>query len=54
MNTAVYLLRALQLGLRLPDLEELTVGMVIDLITESANDGYEYDIKATQDDFDKF
>lgn len=54
MNTAVYLLRALQAGLRLSDLEELSVGMVMDIITESANDGYEYEIKATQADFDSF
>jgi len=54
MNTAVYLLRAFQVGISLPDLDELSVGMVMDIITESANDGYEYDAKATQADFDSF
>lgn len=48
------LLRAVQLGLRLSDLEELTLGDLLDMMTESANDQYEYPTKATQDDFRSF
>ena len=48
------MLRALQLGLRLSDLEEITLGDLIDMIIENDNDNYEYPIKATQDDFRSF
>jgi hypothetical protein len=54
MSTALYLNRALSLGLTLADLESVGVGTVIDMITESENDSYDYPIKATQADFDKF
>lgn len=36
------------------DLDELDVGMVYDIMIESGNDNEEYDIKATQADFDRF
>ena len=48
------MLRAVQLGLRLSDLEEITIGDLVDMLIESANDGYEYPIKATQEDFRSF
>ena len=48
------MLRAVQLGLRLCDLEELTVGDLVDMLIENENDNYEYPIKATQDDFRSF
>ncbi len=54
MNTAVYFLRAKQLGLTLDEMEDLTVGFVTDLTVESNNDSYDYDELATQDDFRKF
>jgi len=38
----------------LADLESVEVGLVIDMITETANDTYEWPQKATQADFDKF
>lgn len=47
-------LRALQLGLRLTDLDQITVGDLVDLIIESSNDEYEYPVKATQEDFRSF
>lgn len=53
-NTALYLLRCTELGLHDQDLESLTYGMVIDMLTEKGNDGVEYKEVATQDDFDKF
>ena len=54
MNTAVFLLRCVQLGISLADLELLTVGMVNDMYTEQANDELKDPIKATQRDFDTF
>lgn len=53
-NTALYLLRCTQLGLHYEDMEHMTVGMVIDMMTEQANDACEYPTKATQDDFKNF
>ena len=54
MNTAVFLLRAVQLGVSLSDLDLLTVGMVNDMYTELMNDDVKYPVKATQQDFDRF
>ena len=34
--------------------DEYTIGMVLDLLTEQANDQEEYDIIATQDDINAF
>lgn len=54
MNTALFLLRALQVGLSLSDLDTLEYGEVVDIIIESANDNCEYAQKATQEDMDRF
>lgn len=54
MTTALFVLRAIQIGLRLEDLDSLEYGEVVDLMIESANDDYEYKILATQEDFDRF
>jgi hypothetical protein len=48
------MLRCLQIGLRLPDLDELDYGFVLDMIIEGGNDGQKYQQVATQEDFDKF
>ena len=53
-NTAVYLLRCAELGLHDNDLEFLTYGMVLDMMTEKTNDTAEYKELAQQNDFDKF
>ena len=53
MTTPLFLLRCVQLGINLSELDLLTVGMVYDMITESGNDQYKYKSKATQEDFDK-
>lgn len=42
------------MGLTLDEMEQLTVGFVIDLMTEAVNDDYNYQEKASQADFDKF
>jgi len=54
MNTALYTLRCIQVGLSLSDLDCLDYGFVMDIIKESHNDDYKYQQVATQADFDKF
>ena len=53
-NTALYFLRATQIGLKIEDLEQIERGMLFDMITESSNDNEQYDYVATQSDFDAF
>lgn len=53
-STALILLRALQLGLNLYDLELITLGMLYDIMTEKANDSAEYDEIATAEDIANF
>lgn len=53
-GTALILLRCLQAGLSLADLEEITLGMVFDILTEQRNDSHEYTEEATQEDIDNF
>lgn len=52
MTTPLFMLRCLQIGLRLSELDQLTIGMVNDMFIEQGNDSYEYPYKATQADFD--
>ncbi len=54
MTTPLFLLRCLQIGLSLRDLDLLTVWMVNDIFVENQNDDYEYDEVADQADFDAF
>ena len=58
MTTALYLLRAKQIGLNLSEMEAMEEGMVLDLLAESANDRAaedgEYRQLATQQDFDRW
>lgn len=42
------------MGLTLDDLDSLEYGLIIDMMTESTNDEYEYRPLATQEDFDRF
>lgn len=42
------------MGLTLDDLDSLEYGLIIDMMTESSNDEYEYRPLATQEDFDRF
>jgi len=50
------MLRCLQLGLTVEDLDHITVGFVFDMCAENSNDSCEdaYTQIATQDDFDQF
>lgn len=55
MTTPLFLLRCVQLGISIRDLDLLTIGMVNDMYAESGNDEYKgYSQMATQEDFDKF
>ena len=54
MTTALFLLRAIQIGLSQDDLDTLTTGTVFDIMTEAANDEVKYTPLADQEDFDRF
>lgn len=54
MTTALFLLRCVELGLSTEDLENLDVGMVLDMFTEKSNDDVEYSVVAEQKNFDAF
>lgn len=54
MTTALFLLRAAQLGVPVSDLDTLSIGMVLDMCAEALNDQEEYPVIATQEDFDRF
>ena len=54
MTTPLFLLRCVQLGLSLHELELLTIGMVDDMYIEMANDSVKFPQKAAQEDFDRF
>lgn len=53
MNTSLFLLRCLQCGLSIADLDLLTIGMVNDIFVELRNDDYDYPVMATQADIDR-
>ena len=54
MTTPLFLLRCVQLGLSIRDLDLLTIGMVNDMYVESRNDEHKYAVVVTQEDFDRF
>ena len=54
MTTPLFLLRCVQLGLSMGDLNFLTIGLVNDMFTERENDDCHYDVLADQSDFDAF
>lgn len=54
MTTALFLLRCVELGLSMEDLDDLTIGMVNDMFIEKANDKYDWKEVANQSDFDRF
>lgn len=49
----MFLLRCVQLGLSMQDLEYLSIGTVFDMVTEKDNDDYEYAYIATDEDIAK-
>lgn len=54
MTTALFLLRCVEVGISISDLDLLTIGMVLDIWTEKANDSVKYKKVAGQSEFDKF
>lgn len=54
MTTPLFLLRCVQLGLSMSDLDLLSIGLINDMYVESGNDDCNYATLATQEDFDKF
>lgn len=54
MTTPLFMLRCIQLGLSICELDLLTIGLINDMFIESRNDEAKYKTLATQDDFDKF
>ena len=55
MTTPLFLLRCVQLGLSISELDLLTIGMVNDMFAESRNDEYKgYHEPATQADMDRW
>ena len=48
------ILRCVEIGISIRDLDLLTIGLVLDMWTEKGNDGATYSKIATQEDFDKF
>ncbi len=53
MTTPLFLLRCVQMGISIRDLDLLTVGMVNDMFCENSNDSYDYPIMASQEDMDR-
>ena len=55
MTTPLFLLRCVQLGISIRDLDLLTIGIVNDMYAESGNDSYKgYAMLASQRDMDLF
>ena len=51
---AMFMLRCAELGLAASDLDDMTIGMVTDMLIEKSNDSEKYPYKATQEDINDF
>jgi hypothetical protein len=51
-NTALFMLRCVQCGISISDLDLLSIGMVNDMFIEMNNDEHKYPLIATQADID--
>ena len=54
MTTPLFLLRCIQLGISMRDMELLSIGLINDMYAESRNDECKYAEVATQEDMDLF
>ena len=54
MTTPLLLLRCVQLGIHISELELLTIGTVMDMYSELQRDDEPHNVLASQDDFDRF
>lgn len=48
------MLRCVELGLSVNELDNYDIGFVYDMLVEKGNDSYDYPYKARQEDFDSF
>ena len=53
MTTPLLLLRCVQLGIHISELELLTIGTVMDMYSELQRDDEPHNVLASQDDFDR-
>ena len=53
-TTALLILRALEAGIPISDLDFFELGEIYDILVEHGNDGEEYVRVATQEDMDRF
>ena len=53
MTTALFMLRCVELGLNIADLDLLTIGSVNDMFNEKSRDSMEWREEATQADMDR-
>lgn len=54
MTLGLFLLRAVQAGLSMADLDSIEYGTVVDIMVEADNDTFNYSEIAEQEDFDRF
>lgn len=54
MTTPLFLLRCVQIGLSISELDLLTIGTVNDMYAEMSNDDFNYPSLATQEQMDRF
>ena len=54
MTTPLLLLRAVQLGVHISEMDLLTIGTINDMYTEMQRDKEPHDLIASQDDMDRF
>ena len=48
------MLRCKELGFSVIELEQVSFGLIMDMMVEKSNDEYKYPYKASQDDFNNF
>ena len=53
MTTPLFMLRCVQFGISIADLDLLTIGLVNNIFAERMNDEYPYRELASQADFDR-
>ena len=54
MTTPLLLLRAVQLGVHISEMDLLTIGTILDMYSEMQRDDEPYTALASQEDFNKF
>ena len=54
ITTPLFLLRCVQLGISIRDLERIFIGLINDMYAENRNDDCKYAEIATQEDYDAF